>query len=103
MPSLLDDFTSEFGTFFSNRTQVPLSEEVRERIGKGAKEIGKLVGKKPSKELRTDGLKVYFGKSKWVLVRPSGTEPVARIYAEANTEEEVKELLDAGKALLSED
>ncbi|HUR67890.1 MAG TPA: phosphoglucosamine mutase [Candidatus Thermoplasmatota archaeon] len=33
---------------------------------------------------RTDGVKVYTSEG-WVLVRPSGTEPIFRVYAEAKT------------------
>ncbi len=100
MTSLLDDFASEFGTFVSRRIQVPLSEEMRGKISRGSRELGKLVGRKPTKVVRTDGLKVRFGGGSWVLLRPSGTEPVARIYAEASSEEEVQKLLEAGSSLL---
>jgi phosphomannomutase len=31
----------------------------------------------------TDGLKLHLDGGAWVLVRPSGTEPVARLYVEA--------------------
>ena len=39
-----------------------------------------------------DGVKVYFGDSSWVLARPSGTEPLLRIYFESDTEESLKKL-----------
>jgi phosphomannomutase len=35
-----------------------------------------------------------------LLVRPSGTEPKMRVYAEAHSEERVEELLDAGRELV---
>jgi phosphomannomutase len=35
----------------------------------------------------------------WLLIRPSGTEPVLRIYAEAASEGQVEELLKAGVGL----
>jgi phosphomannomutase len=35
-----------------------------------------------------------------VLVRPSGTEPKLRVYAEAGSEDRVAELLDAGRGLV---
>jgi phosphomannomutase len=101
MTSLLDDFAAEYGTFVSSRTQVPLSESMREKISKGAGELSKTLGRKSKKVLRTDGLKVYFDGS-WILLRPSGTEPVARIYAEASSQDEVDVLLEAGRTLLSE-
>ncbi|MDI1495020.1 MAG: phosphoglucosamine mutase [Cenarchaeum symbiont of Oopsacas minuta] len=41
----------------------------------------------------TDGIKMSFGDEKWVMVRPSGTEPIVRVYAEATSEEELVDLL----------
>ena len=42
----------------------------------------------------TDGIKHHLADGSWLLVRPSGTEPVLRIYAEAETEEQAKNLVD---------
>jgi phosphomannomutase/phosphoglucomutase len=41
----------------------------------------------------TDGYRLDYGDG-WVLARPSGTEPVIRIYAEARTEKRAQELAD---------
>ena len=46
-----------------------------------------------------DGIKFYLADNSWLLIRPSGTEPVLRIYAEAHTPEAVKALLMAGDEL----
>jgi alpha-D-glucose phosphate-specific phosphoglucomutase len=43
-----------------------------------------------------DGVKFYLADSSWLLIRPSGTEPVLRIYAEARSPESVRALLDEG-------
>jgi alpha-D-glucose phosphate-specific phosphoglucomutase len=45
---------------------------------------------------KIDGTKIIFEDESWILLRPSGTEPVVRVYAEAPTAARVKELLDAG-------
>jgi len=42
---------------------------------------------------RTDGARLDYGDA-WVLARPSGTEPVVRIYAEARDESRARELAD---------
>lgn len=42
----------------------------------------------------TDGIKHLMEDGSWLLVRPSGTEPVLRIYAEAPTAEQAKELVE---------
>jgi len=44
-----------------------------------------------------DGFKMTLADGTWVLVRPSGTEPKLRVYAEAGSEARVDELLDAGR------
>ena len=46
-----------------------------------------------------DGVKYRLADDSWLLIRPSGTEPVLRVYAEAPSEEAVKALLQAGHEL----
>jgi phosphomannomutase len=46
-----------------------------------------------------DGLKYYLEDGSWLLIRPSGTEPVLRLYAEARSPERVQELLARGREL----
>ncbi len=46
-----------------------------------------------------DGVKFILADDSWLLIRPSGTEPVLRIYAEGRTEEQVKALLSLGGEL----
>ncbi|HIP58427.1 MAG TPA: phosphoglucosamine mutase [Archaeoglobus profundus] len=43
----------------------------------------------------TDGARIDY-EDGWLLIRPSGTEPIVRIFAEAKTEEKAKELLELG-------
>jgi alpha-D-glucose phosphate-specific phosphoglucomutase len=46
-----------------------------------------------------DGVKFKLADRSWLLIRPSGTEPVLRVYAEARTPEAVAALLNAGSEL----
>ncbi|MCB0064916.1 MAG: phosphoglucomutase/phosphomannomutase family protein [Caldilineaceae bacterium] len=46
-----------------------------------------------------DGVKYTLNDDSWLLIRPSGTEPVLRIYAEARTEAQVQQLLSEGAEL----
>lgn len=48
-----------------------------------------------------NGLKFTLdGKARWLLLRSSETEPLIRIYAEGASSDEVRQLLDAGMALI---
>jgi phosphoglucomutase len=51
---------------------------------------------------RTDGLKMIREDGSWVLMRPSGTEPVVRVYCEAPSQEELDRLVVSAKAFVLE-
>ena len=46
----------------------------------------------------TDGVKIWYDDG-WLLIRPSGTEPIIRIFVEAETKRRASVLLEAGKQL----
>ncbi len=50
---------------------------------------------------RLDGLKIMFQDDSWLLMRLSGTEPVARLYAETSTQHNSHQLLDDARVILS--
>jgi len=41
----------------------------------------------------SDGIKIMETQTNWVMIRPSGTEPIIRIYGEANTQENLDSLM----------
>ncbi len=41
-----------------------------------------------------DGVKLWLGPSTWILIRPSGTENLLRLYAEASSKKQLKLILD---------
>ncbi len=49
---------------------------------------------------RKDGTRLDFTDGSWLLLRPSGTEPVIRVYAEAQTQQRARQLVDEGVALV---
>ena len=57
-------------------------------------------GRKVESVERLDGVKLNLGKA-WLMFRPSGTEPVLRIYCEAQSDDEVKSILNAAEAFVN--
>ncbi len=49
----------------------------------------------------TDGLKIFFDDG-WVLVRPSGTEPIFRIFSEAKTPDRARDIAESYKKRVAE-
>ena len=41
----------------------------------------------------TDGIKIIIDSKNWVMIRPSGTEPIIRIYAESENQEKLEKLM----------
>jgi len=73
------------------RIEEPLIHKIVEKCRKGYyKSFGKL---KVQKSENLDGFKYYFNDEEWVLIRPSGTEPLLRTYAESHTQNEALEIL----------
>jgi alpha-D-glucose phosphate-specific phosphoglucomutase len=73
--------------------QVPKKTVVNKLVNSAPKQLN---GESISRVDTMDGVKFYMADRSWLLIRPSGTEPMLRIYAEARTPEDVKALLDTG-------
>src|SRR6185312_12164533 len=56
------------------------------------KKIVKLLKAEPYKKDLTDGIKLSLDDSSWIMVRLSGTEPIARIYAESSSQSKLDEI-----------
>lgn len=80
------------------RTREPFSKpELVERLVASAP--AELAGRRVERINAADGVKYVLTDGSWLLIRPSGTEPVLRIYAEAADEAGVRALLQAGAEL----
>ena len=97
---LVNDLLEEVGPALYERVDLRLSRpvakaEMTEFITKQApKEIG---GQSVIEVSQRDGVKYIMADDSWLLIRPSGTEPVLRVYAEGRTQEMVKALMDYGQ------
>jgi len=97
----LNDIINEIytitGSFAFERSDLRLNEDLKNRIVENCKQ-NKYTQFGPYKVNTVDtldGFKYYFNEDEWLIIRPSGTEPVLRTYAESHTKEEALAILKA--------
>ncbi len=99
----LKELFSRVGEVYNRRLNVKLdpaiSTRVKEKIASDVKEFH---GRRVVEANRVDGLKLLFGDGSWVLMRPSGTEPVVRYYAESTSTADLDRLLEYGRQWIAE-
>ena len=71
---------------FTTKDKISCKKEDADKI------ISKLLAEFPNADT-TDGIKIVFDKKSWVMVRPSGTEPIIRIYVESDSEKNLETLM----------
>jgi phosphomannomutase len=103
----LDDLIQEVydivGEFAFERIDLHLEEAKKLEIVENCKQgVYTAFGDMPIVKTETiDGFKYYFDEDSWIMIRPSGTEPVLRTYAEAKNQAKCFEILEkVHKALL---
>jgi phosphomannomutase/phosphoglucomutase len=78
----------ELPKYFIEKGKVECPEGLKEKV------LEKLTEEMKDQNINTiDGVKVWFDDKSSILVRPSGTEPIYRLYAEAKTEEKAIRLI----------
>ena len=90
------------GEFAFERIDLQIDNDTKLRIIEDCK-AGKFTqfGKYKVERIETtDGFKFFFDADTWLMIRPSGTEPVLRTYAEASTQEKVFDILADAKATI---
>ena len=85
------------------RVNLHLPEEVQERVPARLKgDVKEFAGRKIANVNRLDGLKLIFENGEWILMRPSGTEPLIRIYTEAGSQAESEKLAEEARAWITQ-
>jgi phosphoglucomutase len=103
----LKELFSRVGAVYNRRLNIKLDPTIAARVKtKIASDVSEFHGRHVVRQNRTDGLKLLFedaqGNESWVLMRPSGTEPVVRFYAESTTEADLEKLLEYGRQWITE-
>ena len=101
---LIQEVYEVTGAFAYNRNDLHITEELKQSIMENCAN-GKYerFDDIPVSNIETiDGYKYYLNDGETLMIRPSGTEPVLRVYAEAESDERVEEILaKARKTLLN--
>ncbi len=96
LKQLCDELDVEFGPHRYWRRDVRVTPQQKAAILGGCEKQPKKLGRFDVEKIETkDGYK-FFVDNSWLLIRPSGTEPLIRFYAEADSMSKVNELLDEG-------
>ncbi len=97
LSELVNELMAEFGWHYFKRNDAHLTEKEKNRIMAYYKKSPKQIAGLDVQRIETkDGYKLFV-ENGWVLVRASGTEPLIRFYAEAETPEKVETLLKAAR------
>ncbi|MDD2438851.1 MAG: phosphoglucosamine mutase [Methanosarcinaceae archaeon] len=90
----VSELTKSVPVYYNAKTKLPSKAlaATMEKVKAKALELG-------LKTDTTDGVKLWF-EDGWILIRPSGTEPIFRIFAEAKTQARAEELMKQGLEIL---
>lgn len=105
LSAIWEDLQDEVGDrFIGLRADLKLNDFTQKELMKRLTEkpLSQLAGEKVSKVGRKDGLKLYLDESNWLLIRPSGTEPLIRLYFEGTAKERVEKVADDFNAQVDE-
>lgn len=82
----LSELISELPPSFTTKDKVPCPQDNSKKLIKSLKE------EFPNSDI-TDGIKITIDSKNWVMIRPSGTEPIIRIYGEAESQQKLDTLM----------
>jgi len=103
---ILEKMEDRFGRSFFKRMDFERTELInKENKEKMVEELSScypvFLGGIPVKEVKTiDGVKFVMEDESWLLLRPSGTEPKIRIYAEAPDEQKLSRIIEQGVGMM---
>ncbi len=99
---MMREIRSRYGDSQFEEQNLPLSSSQVERLAEimTLKNRLPVFGRPYSRVNYEDGCKVYFPDDSFVICRPSGTEPLLRIFAEAATKEQAKAYIRAWEEFL---
>lgn len=100
---ILKDLRDNYGRLVSQRLDLEVTPEVKERVLKELSQLSpkNLAGIPVSHRSTVEGVKIILADGSWVLLRPSGTEPLLRLYVEAPDTEQLQLLQKEMRTVLN--
>ncbi len=98
----IDDLEAEHGGIVADKVSIDCPDDRKADVLDDLAAVipDEVAGVPVERTVTLDGFKLLCADGSWLLVRPSGTEPKLRVYAEASTEERVEAVLAAGQELV---
>ncbi|MHA2379438.1 MAG: hypothetical protein ACXADS_09170 [Candidatus Thorarchaeota archaeon] len=90
----LSQLVSELPAYFNTKVKVPVPQEKKEALLEALLDLSKDMNR-----ITLDGVKIIHDDG-WILIRPSGTEPLYRCFAEGKTQETANRLSEEGVELI---
>jgi len=96
LEALIEEVYEIVGEFAFERSDLHITNQLKDTIiGKCREKKFNFFGKYKVEAIEDmDGFKYHFDDNRWLMIRPSGTEPVLRTYAEAPSLKEVRHILE---------
>ena len=93
---MLDLLATSEKSIYEDVTSLPHSFTTKDKITCSPENVSKLImslkNEFPNSDT-TDGIKITIDSKNWVMIRPSGTEPIVRVYAESESQEKLDALM----------
>jgi phosphomannomutase len=102
LSELVQMLFDDFGAHYNRRTDMHTTNEKKDRMVNRAKlgDITHVMHYEVVDIEMIDGVKLHLSNGARVLIRPSGTEPVLRIYSESHSPEDAQAIVDAVAAMV---
>jgi alpha-D-glucose phosphate-specific phosphoglucomutase len=101
LPQLRDELFAKVGPVYTRRLNLALPPNAKAELLAKLKQSPRSLADQPvTQHITLDGHKYILADGSWICMRPSGTEPVVRLYLEAFSPEGLNKLQQAANSII---